>query len=172
MTFFVQLPILIVKSIQLNFFDKVNVWANFVICVQIGAIVCTALGFTMKGFKICQGIIDQRVATLFHTVGDSLHSQMQQLLLEEREINITVNLHPHEEIFGESGMSSNECALCLDTYVNSDVIVRLPCDTLRHFFHSRCIAVWLKQKLQCPLCRRTVAQISTDYDPTVTLLIT
>lgn len=45
------------------------------------------------------------------------------------------------------------CAICLESFVYDDTIIRLPC---MHVFHmnDKCnsISEWLKQKNTCPIC--------------------
>lgn len=45
----------------------------------------------------------------------------------------------------------NECNICLDKYVDNEMIVELKC---KHLFHDFCIYSWLsKQSYKCPVCR-------------------
>ncbi|PFH38595.1 zinc finger, C3HC4 type (RING finger) domain-containing protein [Besnoitia besnoiti] len=43
---------------------------------------------------------------------------------------------------------ANICAICLCEFQENDLIRRLPC---QHFFHSACIARWLRSHASCPL---------------------
>ncbi|TNV77249.1 hypothetical protein FGO68_gene2350 [Halteria grandinella] len=52
-----------------------------------------------------------------------------------------------------------QCSICLQEYVQSDELAELNCDE-RHCFHSKCLEDWLRHKLECPLCKRTVSQSS------------
>jgi hypothetical protein len=42
------------------------------------------------------------------------------------------------------------CSICLENYVNGDVLRVLPC---LHFFHVSCIDNWLMMDKACPLCK-------------------
>ena len=45
----------------------------------------------------------------------------------------------------------NECAFCMDVFVEGQKTIVLPCD-MRHYFHSDCILVWSRGHRNCPLC--------------------
>ena len=42
-----------------------------------------------------------------------------------------------------------DCSICLDK-LNTKTIKMLPCN---HLFHKKCINEWLKNSIQCPLCK-------------------
>ena len=44
-----------------------------------------------------------------------------------------------------------ECIICLADFTDTDMVTPLPCDK-RHFFHTKCIKEWARQKQHCPLC--------------------
>ena len=54
-----------------------------------------------------------------------------------------------------------ECSICLDEFnqFNDNELKRnvtpLPCNQ-RHIYHSECIRAWLKQKDECPLCKKLI----------------
>lgn len=43
----------------------------------------------------------------------------------------------------------------MEEYKDTDDVAELKCDQ-RHYFHSKCLADWLKRKLECPLCKKPV----------------
>ena len=52
-----------------------------------------------------------------------------------------------------------ECALCMELFVDSDEVRVLKC---RHYFHTKCITEWLvvgqrNKKRSCPLCQHEIA---------------
>ena len=48
-----------------------------------------------------------------------------------------------------------ECIICMNEFKPRDQISELACDQ-RHYFHSTCLENWLKHKLECPLCKKSV----------------
>jgi len=56
---------------------------------------------------------------------------------------------------GDDDDDANQCQICLEGFANGDKLRKLPCS---HFFHARCVDVWLKEKcISCPTCRSTLA---------------
>lgn len=52
--------------------------------------------------------------------------------------------------YSQDGDKEINCAICLDKLKEGQMAKQLAC---KHSFHSACINNWLKQKLQCPLCK-------------------
>jgi len=46
------------------------------------------------------------------------------------------------------------CSICLEPYKQGELLTQLPC---QHFFHVDCIAGWMNQATNCPLCRGNCA---------------
>ena len=44
------------------------------------------------------------------------------------------------------------CAVCINKYINGDVISTLPCSK-RHSFHTYCLEEWFHTSVSCPMCR-------------------
>ena len=44
------------------------------------------------------------------------------------------------------------CAVCINKYINGDVISTLPCSK-RHSFHTYCLEEWFRTNVSCPMCR-------------------
>ena len=53
------------------------------------------------------------------------------------------------------------CAICLETYVNGDKSIALPCI---HIFHSNCIKTWLTKHNNCPICKHEVNYDIEDFE--------
>ena len=47
-------------------------------------------------------------------------------------------------------LSQTACSICLDAYVNNEMLVVLPC---HHLFHHDCILAWLLIRSECPICK-------------------
>ncbi|KAJ4958923.1 hypothetical protein NE237_026034 [Protea cynaroides] len=52
--------------------------------------------------------------------------------------------------FDDNIEEEETCMICMDEFERGIEIAKLPCS---HFFHSKCILKWLKNKNSCPLCR-------------------
>lgn len=52
--------------------------------------------------------------------------------------------------------SMGDCAICLEPLNIGDKMRRLPCSTVSHAFHTKCIDLWLKRSLSCPVCRARI----------------
>jgi len=48
-----------------------------------------------------------------------------------------------------------QCCICMQDFEIDERITPLSCD-IRHFFHSDCIEHWMKEKNQCPLCKKEI----------------
>jgi len=76
-----------------------------------------------------------------------------------------VEYDPH--LFDDSGNRGTypaSCAICLDTFAESEGITRVPCGARSHHaFHTECLRGWLRFASTCPLCRKSLAA-PTDED--------
>ena len=43
-----------------------------------------------------------------------------------------------------------DCSICLDNFKNEETIITTPC---LHYFHEKCLNLWLENNHNCPLCR-------------------
>ncbi|KAK4847478.1 hypothetical protein QYF36_002357 [Acer negundo] len=67
----------------------------------------------------------------------------------------------HLEVFNnyEIGMEAElpkaalDCSICLESFVDGDELIRLPC---QHRFHSVCLDPWVRSCGDCPYCRRDI----------------
>ncbi|KAF7811059.1 putative E3 ubiquitin-protein ligase RHY1A [Senna tora] len=67
----------------------------------------------------------------------------------------------HMEVYSSRGTREEElesrvlqdCGICLETFVDGDELIRLPC---RHKFHSACLDPWVRKCGDCPFCRRGI----------------
>lgn len=58
-------------------------------------------------------------------------------------------------------INNTGCCICLEEFINNDVIKLLPCG---HGFHRSCIDQWLfNNSNQCPVCRRSIFINSENF---------
>ncbi|XP_075673823.1 putative E3 ubiquitin-protein ligase RHY1A, partial [Castanea sativa] len=69
----------------------------------------------------------------------------------------------HLEVFsskvgGAVSRASQDCSICLETFVEGDALIHLPCS---HSFHSACLDPWLRTCGDCPYCCRTITIVTS-----------
>ena len=69
----------------------------------------------------------------------------------------------HLEVFsskveGAVSRASQDYSICLETFVEGDELIRLPCS---HSFHSACLDPWLRTGGDCPYCCRTITIVTS-----------
>ena len=69
----------------------------------------------------------------------------------------------HLEVFsskveGAVSRASQHCSMCLETFVEGDALIRLPCS---HSFHFACLDRWLQTCGDCPYCCRTITIVTS-----------
>ncbi|KAF8357785.1 hypothetical protein PRIPAC_92780 [Pristionchus pacificus] len=50
----------------------------------------------------------------------------------------------------KTGDVEGDCAICIDPYLNGDIVRILPC---KHVYHKTCIDPWLLDHRTCPMCK-------------------
>jgi len=45
------------------------------------------------------------------------------------------------------------CPICLESFENGDMVVKLPCPCKHSAYHKECVGQWLKNNNTCPMCR-------------------
>ena len=50
-------------------------------------------------------------------------------------------------------LDSKECCICMEAFIEHDVIVITKCE---HIFHKQCCREWLRQASTCPVCREDI----------------
>ncbi|KAA8536261.1 hypothetical protein F0562_028739 [Nyssa sinensis] len=66
------------------------------------------------------------------------------------------NIEDNDE--GTISRASRECSICLESFLEGDELIRLPCD---HRFHSCCLDPWVRSCGDCPYCRAGI--VVTSY---------
>ena len=82
---------------------------------------------------------------------------------DESEYNHGISLEdlfllPRSKIPDVSKLEEKQCTICLTEYNNGDELTTLPCF---HFFHPKCINIWLQRSNNCPICKNEV-KLSND----------
>ncbi|KAF5448245.1 hypothetical protein F2P56_028799 [Juglans regia] len=54
---------------------------------------------------------------------------------------------------GVVSRGSQDCSICLETFLEGDDLIHLPCG---HKFHSACLDPWVRTCGDCPYCRRDI----------------
>lgn len=49
--------------------------------------------------------------------------------------------------------ASRECSICLESFLEGDELIRLPC---KHRYHFCCLDPWVRSCGDCPYCRRSI----------------
>jgi hypothetical protein len=95
-------------------------------------------------------------------------SQIEQLVVPPRQtskrppgltqvelncLQLEVFSQSKRSVKGEILRSSQECSICLDSFVEGDELMCLPC---AHRFHSSCLDPWVRVCGDCPCCRRGI----------------
>jgi hypothetical protein len=110
------------------FFFFIKIIINFIFFpLYISAIY---LGYYEDKFNVK---LNELIKTRFYTGKKCLVSRDSINKVKESEIDAT-------------------CAICLNIYINGDVISTLPCSK-RHSFHTYCLEEWFHTTVSCPLCR-------------------
>lgn len=67
---------------------------------------------------------------------------------------VTPYYTPEQQEFNheEAEATFTQCTICLEDFIDSEMISVLACDR-KHIFHPDCINVWLKSWSTCPVCR-------------------
>ena len=69
-----------------------------------------------------------------------------------KKYNYTNNI-----IKDEDSNKNKVCCICLDNFENPTSIKVLEC---KHIFHRNCINLWLKNKTNCPICRKNTKYLN------------
>ena len=51
---------------------------------------------------------------------------------------------------------SKKCIICLEDFINNDIVIYLPCF---HVFHKICLIKWIKRHATCPLCKLNINEV-------------
>eukprot|EP01090_Pellita_catalonica_P016456 TRINITY_DN4704_c0_g1_i1.p2 TRINITY_DN4704_c0_g1~~TRINITY_DN4704_c0_g1_i1.p2 ORF type:complete len:296 (+),score=61.59 TRINITY_DN4704_c0_g1_i1:101-889(+) len=65
----------------------------------------------------------------------------------------------NDQTENESDSDGDLCLICQMEYETGEEITNLPC---RHYYHSKCIKLWLEQKKVCPMCNHRLDAIDTN----------
>ncbi|KAL2206591.1 hypothetical protein CC79DRAFT_1370005 [Sarocladium strictum] len=114
----------------------------------------------------------QDILNLFHPAnaahGDAVYSQeaLDRIITSLMEQNPQSNAAPPasdqalqnldrrevtSDMLGDDGAA--DCSICLDNYKEGEVVIFLPC---KHWFHDKCVILWLQEHNTCPVCRTPI----------------
>ncbi|KAF4125268.1 E3 ubiquitin-protein ligase RNF115/126 [Geosmithia morbida] len=100
--------------------------------------------------------------------GDAVYSQeaLDRIISNLMEVNPQSNAAPpatedalqkmvrkpvDAEMLGAD--DKTECSICIDEMKLGDIAMFLPC---KHWFHEKCVVLWLKEHNTCPICRTPI----------------
>lgn len=69
---------------------------------------------------------------------------------------------PSGDANNEQQQQQPSCAVCLDPFQEGDLVARAQNDACKHLYHKDCIAEWLLQNMECPLCKRNFLSLSAE----------
>ncbi|KAK8601432.1 hypothetical protein V6N13_058858 [Hibiscus sabdariffa] len=99
---------------------------------------------------------------LLSTAADALvnATPTPSLGLDPRTINrLPVILHTKSEGKLHGYIEETECSICLGVFEDEEVLKVLP--QCKHAYHSQCVDKWLGSRSSCPLCRASLAPITS-----------
>lgn len=85
-----------------------------------------------------------------------LQQQKPPGLSQEALDNLHMEVYSCRVVDTEGRVSSSalsDCSICLESFMENDVLVSLPCG---HQFHSSCLNPWVRTCGDCPYCRRAI----------------
>jgi hypothetical protein len=80
-----------------------------------------------------------------------LGSILDDLGLEK--VKFTELLPKCKKIKGGDCILEEECTICHENYKLNEFKRQLDCN---HFFHKKCIDKWIKDNMNCPMCRKEI----------------
>eukprot|EP00126_Sphaerothecum_destruens_P013194 Sdes_comp22585_c0_seq1m21009 len=89
----------------------------------------------------------------------SITSQPQAILTSEFSAALTQSLidclplRSYDQFFGACILDAHECVICMEPFLQTDMIRLLPCT---HYYHKECVDVWFSKSLTCPVCLYSV----------------
>ncbi|XP_039000271.1 NEP1-interacting protein-like 1 isoform X2 [Hibiscus syriacus] len=108
--------------------------------VAIGAIKGTFLSIKLLKISLIMcSSNDLALATRYH-------------LLQPDSMENIPKLRITEENIWDSLRSRIPCSICLEEFLQWEIVHRLP--QCNHMFHVSCLQKWVKSHKSCPLCRR------------------
>ncbi|KAF0695384.1 Aste57867_13818 [Aphanomyces stellatus] len=87
-----------------------------------------------------------QLADVYAIVAAFLHVPELQVQEEVRRL-IAPHVLSHST---HAHLDDDDCAICLDDYVEDPAATALPCG---HAFHDTCLAAWMAKQQTCPMCR-------------------
>ena len=131
------------KACRDNGTDILMMWILGFCCLLYGWVYCLLLA--------C-GLTTLPLILIFWCV---YRMQMNEIAREdtnqERNSNRIVQ-SLRKEAFNQQTHRADTCTICLEKFKDQEIISELPCDS-RHIFHFDCLAMWLRNKQICPLCK-------------------
>ncbi|EME29853.1 protein binding / ubiquitin-protein ligase/ zinc ion binding isoform 2 [Galdieria sulphuraria] len=68
---------------------------------------------------------------------------------------VVLGKHSNSFLSLQNSNSADSCPICLEEFLQGDLIRVLPC---KHEFHGDCIFSWLVERGKCPVCKYSIAE--------------
>lgn len=100
-----------------------------------------------------QTVLPDRSNTTPEMLRATEDQNLPPLQAQEEEENTTGNALSDRFANKRKPSNKDECCICLDGYHPGETICIAATHECNHVFHQDCVAEWLQENDQCPLCR-------------------
>ncbi|CAO3617686.1 unnamed protein product [Cunninghamella blakesleeana] len=116
--------------------------------------------FTWKYREYQRKLKDLAPCHIVYNLPSRIFRREKHVILHPTNENDNINDQQSDsDTIHRNQQGDDECAICLDEYVDGDKIRTLPC---RHEFHAICIDTWLTtRKKFCPICKSNICQTNS-----------
>ena len=104
--------------------------------------------------NIDESIFDDRNEEVSYDRNEEvLHQTFEEYNNDNKEIDTKIVTKTLDKLKFKKNESICSCIICLENIDKNKQVYKLKC---KHNFHKKCLKSWLKQKLECPVCRKNI----------------